>query len=364
MQYFMEKPMSGYDIERRSFEIIDREIPAHHFSAEQWQVARRMIHTVGDTGILDDILFSPDAITSAVGALREGKPIYTDTNMIRSGISMSRLKEVCPDYGPDRVVCCVADADVLDESKKTGLPRSLLAIRKARHMLAGAIVLFGNSPIGLMELSRMIIEEGVKPVFIGAVPVGFVHVVESKEEIVKLGIPCVALKGRKGGSAVAVSILHALVSLAAGNGAAATAAEVAREHGTAVILMGHGSRIPGADSGMEEVARGIGKRFENVMVRTCSMSMLGPRFGEALEECVANGVKKVVVIPYFLHFGAHMKEDIPAILFEKACLYPSVRIIMGKNLGFDEKLIDLVVKRIIESENLDDIRKVYRGANQ
>jgi cobalt/nickel transport system ATP-binding protein/precorrin-8X/cobalt-precorrin-8 methylmutase len=360
----MEKPMSGYDIEKRSFEIIDREIPAHNFSAEQWQVARRMIHTVGDPGILDDILFSPDAITSAVEALREGRPIYTDTNMIRSGISMSRLKEACPDYGSDRVICSIADADILDESKKTGLPRSLLAIRKARHMLTGAIVLFGNSPVGLMELSRMVIEEGVKPVFIGAVPVGFVHVVESKEEVTKLGIPCIALRGRKGGSAVAVSILHALVSLARGSDAVVGAGGAAEKPCDAVILMGHGSRVPGADSGMEEVARGIGKRFENVMVRTCSMSMLGPRFGEVLKECVADGVKKVVVIPYFLHYGAHMKEDIPAILFEKACLYPSVRIIMGKNLGFDEKLIDLVVKRIRESESLDDIRKVYSGANQ
>ncbi|NTW76493.1 MAG: hypothetical protein HGB33_01710 [Syntrophaceae bacterium] len=358
MSRFMEKSMSGSDIERFSFEIIDKEAPTHHFSPDEWQVVRRMIHTTGDFTIIDDVRFSSDAISSAIEALKNGKPIYTDTNMIRAGISLARLTGINPDYSPDSIRCHIADPDIAAEAGHSSLPRSLLAVRKAAPLLEGSIMLFGNAPVGLMELNRMIIEEGLKPALVVAVPVGFVHVTESKDETMGLDIPYIALKGRRGGSAVAVSILHALTSLAAkkaGSGITKTLPEQPRQ---AVILMGHGSRMPGADSGMEQVARSIRKRLRNIMVETCSMSMLGPRFGEVFEKCVSRGADKVIVIPYFLHFGAHMQEDIPEILLEKARQFPNVNLIMGKHLGFDEKLTDLVVKRISESEGLEDIRKI------
>ena len=359
MSRFMEKPLSGNDIERLSFEIIDNEAPAHQFSPAEWQVVRRMIHTTGDFTIIDDIRFSSNAISSAVEALKNGQPIYTDTNMIRAGISLARLTGINSDYNPDSIYCHIADSDIAAEAKHSGLPRSLLSVRKAAPMLEGAIILFGNAPVGLMELNRMIIEEGLRPALVVAVPVGFVHVTESKDETMRLDVPCIALKGRRGGSAIAVSILHALISLAvrkAGTNITKTAPGQPQE---AVILMGHGSRVPGADSGMEQVARSIREKLDGVMIETCSMSMLGPRFGEVFEQCVSRGAKKVIVIPYFLHFGAHMQEDIPEILLEKASMFPNVTIIMGKHLGFDEKLTDLVIKRIGESEGLEDIRKAH-----
>jgi precorrin-8X/cobalt-precorrin-8 methylmutase len=358
MSRFMEKPLSGNDIERRSFEIIDSEAPAHRFSPDEWQVVRRMVHTTGDFAIIDDVRFSPHAISSAIEALNNGKPIYTDTNMIRSGISMAKLTSVNPDYNPGIIRCHIADTDIATGAKQSGLPRSLLSVRKAAPMLEGAIILFGNAPVGLLELNRMIIEEGLKPALVVAVPVGFVHVAESKEETMGLDIPYIALQGRRGGSAIAVSILHALVSLAAQKAGSNIIKSVPEKPREAVILMGHGSRMPGADSGMEQVARSIRERLGDLMVETCSMSMLGPRFGEIFEQCVARGTKKVIVIPYFLHFGAHMQEDIPEILLEKAHQFPDVTLIMGKHLGFDEKLTDLVIKRIGESEGLEDIRGI------
>jgi precorrin-8X/cobalt-precorrin-8 methylmutase len=97
MRNFMESPMSGPDIEARSFEIIDSEAPAHGFSPDQWQVVRRMIHTVGDFSIMENVRFSPDAISAAVEALGKGSPIYVDSIMMRSGLSLARLKSVCPD---------------------------------------------------------------------------------------------------------------------------------------------------------------------------------------------------------------------------------------------------------------------------
>ena len=119
------------------------------------------------------------------------------------------------DFDSDRLACHVADADVAEQAKMAGLPRSLFAVQKAKGMLEGGIAAFGNAPVGLMELSRLVLEEGVRPAVVIAMPVGFVHVVESKEEALSLPVPCIALCGRRGGSPLAVSVIHALSALAA-----------------------------------------------------------------------------------------------------------------------------------------------------
>lgn len=209
-----ENPLSGEAIEARSFEIIDAEAPSRGFSDEQWQVVRRMIHTTADFALLKSVQFSEGAVDAAVRALTEGRPIYVDSNMIRSGLSLARLRQVCPDYGSERIICHVADSDVAVQAREQGLPRSLFAVRKAAGMLQGGIAAFGNAPVALMELSRLIVEEGIRPAFVAAMPVGFVHVTESKDEFATLGIPYVAVMGRRGGSPLAVSAIHALCSVA------------------------------------------------------------------------------------------------------------------------------------------------------
>jgi precorrin isomerase len=211
---FLKAPLSGPDIERRSFETIDRD--AHHsFPADQWEIVRRMIHTVGDLSLGGLARFSSDAIKSGVAALRQGRPIYVDSNMIRAGLSMQRLRSANAGYDAAKVFCHVADADVAEQSAQTNLPRSLFAIRKAKPMLDGGIAVFGNAPVALLELNRMIIEEEIRPALVLAMPVGFVHVIESKEELVSLPIPHVAVIGTRGGSTLAVAALHAFCTLAA-----------------------------------------------------------------------------------------------------------------------------------------------------
>lgn len=210
-----EKPLNGADIEAHSFAIIDREAPAHHFSVQEWEVVRRMIHTVGDFGILGDVRFSAAAIAAAAAALQKGCPLYVDSNMIRNGLSLDRLRSAYPHYRREQIHCHVADDDVAREAREQGLPRSLFAVRKAKAVLDGGIAVFGNAPVALLELNRFIMEEGLRPALVVAMPVGFVHVIESKEELMSLGIPYISLTGRRGGSPLAVSVIHALCSLAA-----------------------------------------------------------------------------------------------------------------------------------------------------
>lgn len=212
---FYASPRSGPEIEARSFEIIDREAPPHDFSRDEWEVVRRMIHTTGDFSIMKDLFFSPGAIDAGKAALREGRPICTDSNMIRAGISLERLRSVCPGYSREDIRCHVADSDVARKATASGMPRSIHALRTATPVLDGGIAVFGNAPIALLELNRLIAEEGLRPSLVIAMPVGFVHVIESKEELLSLGVPAIALLGRRGGSPLAVSVVHALCTLEA-----------------------------------------------------------------------------------------------------------------------------------------------------
>ena len=212
---FFNRPMNGPEIESRSFEIIDREASDRcGFPLDQWEIVRRLIHTTGDIALAASVRFSPAAIASGIAALQRGAAIYADSNMIRSGLSLARLRSVNAGYAADRIACHVADADVAREAVHNGLPRSLYAIRKARAQLDGGIVVFGNAPVALLELNRMIIEDGIRPALVIGMPVGFVHVVESKEELAGLGIPSIGIEGRRGGSTLAVATLHAICTLA------------------------------------------------------------------------------------------------------------------------------------------------------
>lgn len=206
-------PMDGAAIEAQSLATIDAEAPAHHFAPEEWAVVRRIIHCTADFAIADCVRFSPGAIDAAKAALTGGAPIYADSNMIRAGLSLARLRRVCSAYDQDRVCCHIADTEVAAQARAAGLPRSLYAVRKAAPMLDGAIAIFGNAPVALLELNRMVTEERIRPALVIAMPVGFVHVVESKRELMALDLAWIATVGRRGGSTLAVAALHALCEL-------------------------------------------------------------------------------------------------------------------------------------------------------
>ena len=210
----LASPLSGAEIERRSFARIDESAKAHRFDPRQWEIVRRMVHAAGDLTLIDQIRISPDAVEAGIAALRATRPVFADSKMIRAGISLERLQRASPAYCPEAISCHVADPDVAEEARRAGLPRSLFAARKARPILEGGIVLVGNSPVALLEICRLIQEEGLRPALLVAVPVGFVHVLESKQEAMESGVPHLTVVGNRGGSALAVSALHALCTLA------------------------------------------------------------------------------------------------------------------------------------------------------
>ena len=124
----------------------------------------------------------------------------------------------------------------------------------------------------------------------------------------------------------------------------------------AVILIGHGSRAKGADDDMERIAGRLRAAADGGIVDLCRMAGHGTSFGEAFERCARQGAKTVIVIPYFLHFGVHLRQDIPEMLREAVAKHPEVRLVLGRHLGYDDSLVALVERRIAESEALRDIR--------
>ncbi len=126
----------------------------------------------------------------------------------------------------------------------------------------------------------------------------------------------------------------------------------------AVILIGHGSRAAGADDDMDRIAARLRAAGKGKIVEVCRMEGRGVPFSETFERCVAQGATTVTVLPYFLHFGVHLRQDIPEILREAIVRHPEVRLVLGKHLGYDEALVALVAKRLGESEGLCDIREL------
>jgi precorrin-8X/cobalt-precorrin-8 methylmutase len=201
---------AGREIEERSFGIIDAEMGGPPFPPDDWQVVRRVIHTTGDFDYANLMRFHPDAISSGVSALRQGATIFTDTRMIHTGLSPWRLQ-----WFGNRVVTPPAEPESQQWAEALGTTRSVAAFRYYSRQLAGGIAAVGNSPTALLELLRMVREDGVRPALIIGAPVGFVQASESKDSLWELnGPPAITVLGRKGGSAVAVAILHALMELA------------------------------------------------------------------------------------------------------------------------------------------------------
>lgn len=198
------------EIEEKSFEMITEELGEHTFTQEQYPVVQRVIHASADFELGRSLIFHPRAIEAGIAAIRAGKLVVADVQMVQVGISKPRIEQ----FGGD-VRVYISDKDVMEEAKRLNTTRAIISIRKAIKEADGAIYAIGNAPTALLELIRLVKEGIAKPGLIVGVPVGFVSAAESKDELAKLDIPFITNIGRKGGSPVAVAAVNALSIMAA-----------------------------------------------------------------------------------------------------------------------------------------------------
>ncbi len=183
------------------------------FAGDEWLVARRVVHACADFDILPALWFHPRAVAEGVAALRAGGTIVTDTHMARVGIPQRRLRP----FGA-QVVCLLGEERVRQRAQTQGMTQTAAAMEIALEEGLAEVVVIGNAPTALLRLVECLEAGAPVPRLVVAMPVGFVNAAESKELF--LGrcpeVPSVVLRGRKGGSPLAASVINALAELALG----------------------------------------------------------------------------------------------------------------------------------------------------
>lgn len=196
------------EIEKRSFEIIQSELP-RPLDPESAPVIMRVIHTTADFDYADTLNFSDGAVETALKALRRGVSIVSDTRMVQAGVDKTRLNALGTE-----IQCFTHDADVAETALRKGVTRSSAAVDKAAEMKKPLIFAVGNAPTALMRICELYKSGVIFPELVIGVPVGFVNVTESKEALIRSGMTYITAQGRKGGSGVAAAICNALLRMA------------------------------------------------------------------------------------------------------------------------------------------------------
>lgn len=194
------------DIERRSFEIIARELGEREIPDEVRPIVMRAIHTTADFDYAENMYFSDGAVDKALKLISRGCTIVTDTNMAKSGINKAALAK----YGC-RAECFMADDDVAQAAKEQGITRAAASVDKAAKLGEPVIYVSGNAPTALVRICEHMERGSFRPELVIGMPVGFVNVVQSKEMLIASGADCIVARGRKGGSNVAAAVCNALM---------------------------------------------------------------------------------------------------------------------------------------------------------
>lgn len=203
------------EIINESFDIIDNLVDFDKIPESSRPIVRRVIHATGDTDFADNLIIKPMAVNAAVNAIATGKSIVTDVNMVKAGINA----KVIDRFG-GKIVCRIADEVVAQKAKETNKTRAIMSMQESSADISGGVVAIGNAPTAVFSIIDLIRREGVVPALVIAVPVGFVKAAESKEALMTfldnkkdIQIPYIINIGRKGGSAVAVAIVNALINI-------------------------------------------------------------------------------------------------------------------------------------------------------
>ncbi|WP_019501078.1 precorrin-8X methylmutase [Pseudanabaena sp. PCC 6802] len=195
-----------HPITAQSFAIIDREIGEHSFTAPEYAIVRRIIHTTADFEFKQLTRFTDGAIAFALEAIAHRTPIVVDVGMVKQGIVGLLIKT----FGNEVITALDFSSEQADRGDRT---RSELGMRQCMQAYPEAIFAIGNAPTALLALCQPTDFIFTPKLIIGA-PVGFVSVLESKAALARSPHPHIRVEGRKGGSPVAAAIVNALVTLA------------------------------------------------------------------------------------------------------------------------------------------------------
>jgi precorrin-8X/cobalt-precorrin-8 methylmutase len=190
----------------QSFATVRAEARLTRFPPGVARIAERVIHACGMVEVADRLAYSLRAFEAGRAALDAGAPVLCDCEMVAAGVIRSRLPRGNP------VVVTLNDAAVPGMAAQLATTRSAAAVDLWRDRIEGAVVAIGNAPTALFHLLERLDQGWPRPALILGFPVGFVGAAESKAELARdpRGCNFVALKGRRGGSAMAAAAVNAL----------------------------------------------------------------------------------------------------------------------------------------------------------
>ena len=202
--HYLKDPAEIYAL---SFETVRAEANLARLADDQRDIAIRLVHACGMPNIVDDLVFTQNAVAAGRAALNAGVPIFIDATMVGAGIIDRHLSK-------NDVICTLNDEGVADDAKSWATTRSAAAVDRWASKLGGAVVVVGNAPTALFRLLELIADGAAPPAVVLGFPVGFVGAAESKDALAanQLGLEFITLKGRRGGSAMASAAVNALAA--------------------------------------------------------------------------------------------------------------------------------------------------------
>jgi precorrin-8X/cobalt-precorrin-8 methylmutase len=192
----------------QSFATVRAEARLDRFAPALHPLMTRLIHACGMVEIVDRLAYSEQVAEAGQSALRAGAPVLCDCEMVGAGI----IRRYLP--AGNEVIVTLNDPAVPALAAKIGNTRSAAAVELWRDRIEGAVVAIGNAPTALFHLLELLDAGWPKPAVILGFPVGFVGAAESKAELARdpRGCAYVALRGRRGGSAMASAAVNALAA--------------------------------------------------------------------------------------------------------------------------------------------------------
>jgi len=320
-----------HPIEEESYRILAGRVDLSGFEPGPAAVIARVVHATADPALVDALVVPDPAVRAGVAALAAGAPVLCDVEMVRAGIS-----------GTETHCHLAATPSAGDYPSRSAAAMAAGAARFSD----GAIVVVGCAPTALAEACGLIERGELRPALVVGVPVGYVGAAEAKERLLDLaartGVPVIALRGERGGAAVAAAIVNALVRLAAGQPAPSDA--------PAVLLIGHGTRSADGEAELRRFCEVVAAARPELAVAAGYLEFMSPGVDEAISRLAGRGARRVIAVPLVLLGAGHMKDDGPAALQRARGRHPGIAFSYARDLGVHPLVLGAVEARIREAQ--------------
>lgn len=348
-----------HPIEAESYRILAGRVDLSGWPPGAAAVAARVVHATADPSLLPSLVVDEPAVEAGVAALAAGAPVVCDVEMVRAGITAPNA------------ICLLAEVEGSDAHPSRTAGAMARAADRHPH---GAVVVVGCAPTALGEVNRRIAAGRLRPALVIGVPVGYVGAAEAKSELLavagRAGVPVISLHGERGGAAVAAAVLNAIVRLGQADrmhrpssvevapevpakqpvvaeaGGTRTADEARAGGGTAMLLIGHGSRSPAGAGELRSFAATVASTHPEVPVGAGYIEFMEPGLDEAIDRLVTGGASTVVAVPLVLLGAGHLKDDGPAALAAARRRHPGVHFAYGRDLGLHPVVLAAVEQQV------------------